>query len=42
MIYQNQKNLKDKKSYPVSIGQFGKILNILKENQCKKSYLQEK
>jgi len=27
---------KDKKSYPVSIGQFGKIINILKENKCKK------
>jgi len=27
---------KDKKSYPVSIGQFGKIIKILKENNCKK------
>jgi len=27
---------KDKKAYPVSIGQFGKIINILKENNCKK------
>ena len=27
---------KDKKSYSVSIGQFGKIINILKENKCKK------
>ncbi len=27
---------KDKKSYSVSIGQFGKIVNILKENNCKK------
>ena len=27
---------KDKKSYPVSIGQFGKILNILKTNNCNK------
>ena len=27
---------KDKKSYVVSIGQFGKIINILKENNCKK------
>ena len=26
----------DKKSYRVSIGQFGKIINILKENKCKK------
>ena len=26
---------KDKKSYSVSIGQFGKIINILKENKCK-------
>jgi len=27
---------KDKRSYSVSIGQFGKIINILKENNCKK------
>ena len=27
---------KDKKSYSVSIGQFGKIINILKDNNCKK------
>ena len=27
---------KDKKSYSVSIGQFGKIINILKDNKCKK------
>ena len=27
---------KDSKSYSVSIGQFGKIINILKENNCKK------
>ena len=27
---------KDKKSYSVSIGQFGKIINILKLNKCKK------
>ena len=27
---------KDKNSYSVSIGQFGKILKILKENNCKK------
>ena len=27
---------KDKKSYSVSIGQFGKIINILRENNCKK------
>ena len=26
---------KDKKSYSVSIGQFGKIINILKKNNCK-------
>ncbi|MDC1112283.1 UDP-2,3-diacylglucosamine diphosphatase LpxI [Candidatus Pelagibacter sp.] len=26
----------DKKSYSVSMGQFGKIINILKENNCKK------
>ena len=27
---------KDKKTYSVSIGQFGKIINILRENNCKK------
>ena len=27
---------RDRKSYSVSIGQFGKIINILKENNCKK------
>jgi len=27
---------KDRKSYSVSIGQFGKIISILKENNCKK------
>ena len=27
---------KDKKSFSASIGQFGKIINILKENKCKK------
>ena len=27
---------KDKNSYSVSIGQFGKIINILKKNNCKK------
>ena len=27
---------KDKNSYSLSIGQFGKIINILKENNCKK------
>ena len=27
---------KDKKSYSVSIGQFGKIINILRKNNCKK------
>jgi UDP-2,3-diacylglucosamine hydrolase len=32
----SKKFKKDKKSYSVSIGQFGKIINILKENNCKK------
>ena len=27
---------KDKNSHSVSIGQFGKIINILKDNKCKK------
>ena len=32
----------DKNSFSVSIGQFGKILSILKFNNCKKFYLLEK
>ena len=32
----SKKFKKDNKSFPVSIGQFGKIINILKENNCKK------
>ena len=32
----SKKFKKDSRSYPVSIGQFGKIINILKENKCKK------
>ena len=32
----NGKFKKDKNSYNVSIGQFGKIIKILKENKCKK------
>ena len=32
----SKKFRKDNKSFPVSIGQFGKIINILKENNCKK------
>ena len=32
----NKNFKKDKKFYSVSLGQFGKIINILKENQCKK------
>ena len=27
---------KDRNSYSVSVGQFGKIISILKENNCKK------
>jgi len=33
---------KDENSYIISIGQFGKIIKILKENKCKKVYLLEK
>ena len=33
---------KDKNSYKVSIGQFGKIISILKKNNCKKVCLPEK
>jgi len=35
-LSKSKKFKKDKKSYSVSIGQFGKIINILKENCCKK------
>ena len=35
-LSKSKKFKKDRKSYPVSIGQFGKIINILKENNCKK------
>ena len=35
-LSKSKKFKKDKKSYPVSIGQFGKIINILKQNNCKK------
>ncbi len=35
-LSKSKKYKKDKKSYSVSIGQFGKIINRLKENKCKK------
>ncbi len=35
-LSKSKKFKKDKKSYSVSIGQFGKIISILKENNCKK------
>ena len=35
-LSKSKKFKKDSKSYLVSIGQFGKIINILKENSCKK------
>ena len=35
-LSKTKKFKKDKQSYAVSIGQFGKIINILKENNCKK------
>jgi DUF1009 family protein len=35
-LSKKKKFKKNKKSYSVSIGQFGKIINILKENNCKK------
>ena len=35
-LSKSKKFKKDIKSYSVSIGQFGKIINILKENNCKK------
>ncbi len=35
-LSKSKKFKKDNKSYSVSIGQFGKIINILNENRCKK------
>ena len=35
-LSRSKKFKKDKKSYSVSIGEFGKIINILKNNKCKK------
>ncbi len=35
-LSKSKKFIKNEKSYSVSIGQFGKIINILKENNCKK------
>jgi len=35
-LSKSKKFKKDKKSHSVSIGQFGKIINILKQNNCKK------
>ena len=35
-LSKSKKFKKDKKSFSVSIGQFGKIINILKDNKCKK------
>ena len=35
-LSKSKKFKQDRKSYSVSIGQFGKILSILKENSCKK------
>jgi len=35
-LSRSKKFKKNKKSYPASMGQFGKIINILKQNNCKK------
>ena len=35
-LSKSKKFKQERKSYSVSIGQFGKIMNILKENNCKK------
>ncbi len=35
-LSKSKKFKQDRKSYSVSIGQFGRIINILKENNCKK------
>ena len=36
-LSKSKKFKKDSRSYSVSIGQFGKIINILKKNSCKKA-----
>ena len=41
-LSKSKKFKNDKKSYSVSIGQFGKIIDILKKMTAKKSYLQAK
>ena len=38
-LSKSKKFKKDGKSYLVSISQFGKIINILKGNNCKKSFI---
>ena len=35
-LTKNKNFKKDRNSYSVSLGQFGRIINILKENRCKK------
>ena len=35
-LSKSRKFKKDKNSFSVSMGQFGKIINILRENNCKK------
>ena len=35
-LSKSKKFKQDRKSYSVSIGQFGKIINVLKKNKCKK------
>ena len=35
-LSKTKKFKKDKNSFAVSMGQFGKIINILRENNCKK------
>ena len=35
-LTKNKNFKKDRNSYPVSLGQFGKIIRILKENKCKR------
>jgi DUF1009 family protein len=38
----NNKFKKDNNSHRISIGKFGKIINLIKEKKSKKFYLQEK
>ncbi len=38
-LSKNNKFKKDKNSYFISIGKFGKILDLIKSKKCKKNYI---